>query len=290
MACRANDYRGNLKALWEELDDDGSGVVTLKELDPKAFDALNGFKEMLNEKYANKLVAWKEGLDSDGDERLTQSEFCKRVKELEFKGDPKYLWKLIVPLGHHYMQMEDLDPKAAECNLRGDYRMLSANGKPPGSPMDMSFHERQAYTFNQMWRSVISRDKIEAMKEITAAKEKAELGASTLAGFRHLLITRYGTVYRAWRLALDRSGDGKLSFVEFTSACRSIGFSGNIKKLWGELDDDGSGVISLAEVDPAINDLIESFKALIEEKYGGNMVKAWRQWSVHHFSPQDDSD
>ena len=27
----------------------------------------------------------------------------------------------------------------------------------------------------------------------------------------------------AWRRALDVSGDGKLSFVEFTSACRAIG-------------------------------------------------------------------
>jgi Ca2+-binding EF-hand superfamily protein len=278
MACRANDYRGNLKGLWEELDDDGSGVVTLKELDPKAFEALDGFKSMLREKFDNMLVAWKNGLDSDGDERLTHSEFCKRVKEMGFKGDPKYLWKLIVPLGHHYMQMEDLDPKAAECNLRGDFRMLSANGKPPGSPLDMSFHERQAYCFNQMWRSVISKDKIQAMKELNEAKEKADLSASTLAGFRQLLMHRYGTVYRAWRLALDRSGDGKLSFVEFTSACRAIGFSGNIKKLWNELDDDGSGVISLAEVDPPVHALIESFWELMNEKFEGNMVKAWRTW------------
>merc|ERR1719247_964784 len=183
MACRANDYRGNLKCLWEELDDDNSGVVTLKELDPKAYEALHSFKDMLNVKFANMLLAWKEGLDSDGDERLTHSEFCKRVKEMGYEGDAKYLWKLIVPLGHHYMQMEDLDPKAAECNLRGDFRMLSANGKPPGSPMDMSFHERQAYTFTQLWRSTISKDKIAAMKEISDAKAKSDLSASTLEGF-----------------------------------------------------------------------------------------------------------
>merc|ERR1719159_1952142 len=105
------------------------------------------------------------------------------------------------------------------------------------------------------------------MKEIDEAKRKSELGASTLEGFRRLLITRYGTVYRAWRLALDRSGDGKLSFVEFTSACRAVGFSGNIKKLWHELDDDNSGVISLAEIDPPVNKLIEEFRQLIEDKF-----------------------
>ena len=116
------------------------------------------------------------------------------------------MWKLIVPLGHHYMLMEDVDPKAAVCKNIGDYRMLSVNGKPPGNPKDMTsavlvrdvfihykslfcdcrpkingvatiltplslnspehcsvrFHERQAFTFTQLWRSTLSKDKIQA--------------------------------------------------------------------------------------------------------------------------------
>ena len=44
--------------------------------------------------------------------------------------------------------------------------------------------------------------------------------------------------------ALDVSGDGNLSFQEFAQACRTQGFSGDVKKLWKELDDDDSGVRS----------------------------------------------
>ena len=41
-------------------------------------------------------------------------------------------------------------------------------------------------------------------------------------------------------------------------------------------------VISLAEVDPAAHDLVESFRELIAEKFDGNMVKAWKNWFAHY--------
>ena len=61
-----------------------------------------------------------------------------------------------------------------------------------------------------------------------------------------------GTIYRAWRMGLDKSSRGCMSFMEFTSAARGVGYSGNIKKLWFELDDDNSGIISLEELDPKV--------------------------------------
>ena len=39
-------------------------MVTLNELDPKAFKALNTFKELLKTKFSNMLIAWNEGQES----------------------------------------------------------------------------------------------------------------------------------------------------------------------------------------------------------------------------------
>merc|ERR1719160_2246152 len=135
--------------------------------------------------------------------------------------------------------------------------------KQEKSPLSMNFEERQDTMFCNVWRKTQSSD----------------IGAVTKAGFKRLLLNRYGTIYRAWRMGLDKAGRGSMSFMEFTNAARSVGYSGNIKKLWFELDDDNSGVISLEELDPKINALITGWKTFLEEsRWKGNMVKAWKEW------------
>ena len=37
---------------------------------------------------------------------------------------------------------------------------------------------------------------------------------------------------------LDVADRGKISFVEFANACRTIGFQGAVRKIWKVLDED----------------------------------------------------
>merc|ERR1719230_2325137 len=90
--------------------------------------------------------------------------------------------------------------------------------------------------------TVLSTEGRKKAEEIMAAKD---VGARSLDGFKQLLETRFGNLVRAWRKGLDTSGDGKLSFTEFCNSCRAIGYTGNLKKLWNELDVDKSGFVSL---------------------------------------------
>ena len=53
--------------------------------------------------------------------------------------------------------------------------------------------------------------------------------------------------------APQTSGDNKLSFTEFTLACRNIGYMGSVKTLFKELDP-GTGVIMLEDLDPETHD------------------------------------
>lgn len=76
------------------------------------------------------------------------------------------------------------------------------------------------------------------------------LEAHSVEQFKAILISRYGSIVQAWTEVLDTSGDGQLDYKEFLAACRVIGFEGSLKKVYRELDKDGSGEISLNELDP----------------------------------------
>lgn len=62
------------------------------------------------------------------------------------------------------------------------------------------------------------------------------------------LIFHYGSLEEGWKVRLDMTGDGTISWVEFCRACRNIGLVDDPHPLWQELDDDESGVISMKEL------------------------------------------
>jgi len=91
-----------------------------------------------------------------------------------------------------------------------------------------------------------------------------------------ILKMKYGTLTRAWRVALDADDSGLLDFREFSSALAAIGYVGNMRTLWFNLDDDNSGTISLNEIDPAAYVALEKFRVLAGRQCGG-MINCWNQ-------------
>jgi Ca2+-binding EF-hand superfamily protein len=91
-----------------------------------------------------------------------------------------------------------------------------------------------------------------------------------------ILRAKYGTLTRAWRVALDADESGLLDFREFSSALQSIGYVGNMRTLWFNLDDDNSGAISLKEIDPQAYASLEKFRAMAGKHYGG-IINCWHQ-------------
>merc|ERR1711959_53678 len=85
----------------------------------------------------------------------------------------------------------------------------------------------------------------------------------TLEGFIELLchwakrnhanriLSREEALVLAWREKLDFDGNGKLSFVEFSKAVRDIGFVGDVKRIFKELDSNRSGQLSFHDLDSA---------------------------------------
>ena len=91
-----------------------------------------------------------------------------------------------------------------------------------------------------------------------------------------MLIAKHGSVVTGWRNVMDPEDDGNVSQREFFLRCRENGFSGDVRKFWKDLDSDGSGHITLEEIDPEAHTEIEAFKNLLVENYQ-NVLKGWLQ-------------
>merc|ERR1719313_712831 len=116
---------------------------------------------------------------------------------------------------------------------------------------------------------------------ILAKQKKAkdeDIGASTVEGFKKKLVQHHGNSVRAWRYALDTSGDGKLSKMEFYAAARAVSYNGNLKQLWDDLDDDNSGFITLGEFELEAHTLIERFREAVVSTYGQGELGFLRFW------------
>jgi len=101
------------------------------------------------------------------------------------------------------------------------------------------------------------------------------LGAQGVKGFQIFLKRKFGSIVAGWR-ELDTHGYGRLTRGEFILACGRVGFHGDIKYLWQQLDHKGSGVIGLIEIDHICGFLVGEFKMKLLKIYG-DMLTAWRE-------------
>lgn len=91
--------------------------------------------------------------------------------------------------------------------------------------------------------------------------------AGTLDDFKKFLIRKYGNYLRAW-YAMDRDANGKLTYHEFATAARQIGFYGDIRALFDEMDREGREYVVLDELDRNSAVLICQFSELIKKHFG----------------------
>jgi len=250
-ALRKMPYQANFTRLWKELDDDGSGLVSLDELDEEAAVALKSFREHLLSKFDGLNAAWHQAFDTQKTKRIGKKHFLECCEAIGYGADnpdqAKDVYKVLIPMkGTKHLVIEDF-----ETLLIG----------LPTRERDVVWGIKQE----------------DQPKEVVKSEKRIEgIGATTLEAFKKHLIERYGTMVCAWRTSLDDDGNGRLSFGELCEACRKESFEGNIKKLWKELDDDDSGLISLDELDPESEQAIRQFREFLLNKFG-NLEAAWNK-------------
>ncbi|CAE8583926.1 unnamed protein product [Polarella glacialis] len=236
-------FKGNFKAIWKELDKDGSGFITFDEFDSRAAEVLGAFEALVLDKYSSFLEAWK-AFDVDGNGCLTESEFVSRCTVLGYAGNSRKLFKYLLSKAHNkHVTLSDFAPGAYQESLLD-----------PDRNKDLSRKDS------------VSRAKAE---ENARRMERFDLRA-----LKNLLVKKHGSLAAAWKQGLDLDRNGKLTFAEFSKAVRELGFHGNIKACWAELNADGSNDVSLAELDPKAHAHLFHFEQHVQANHG-SYSEAW---------------
>lgn len=69
-----------------------------------------------------------------------------------------------------------------------------------------------------------------------------------VSDFQKKLVRKFNSIEVAWREAFDLDNSMSINFTEFGAGCKSVGFCGNVTRLWSMLDIDGSGEITMDEL------------------------------------------
>mmetsp|Transcript_39865 Transcript_39865/g.72609 ORF Transcript_39865/g.72609 Transcript_39865/m.72609 type:complete len:763 (-) Transcript_39865:54-2342(-) len=104
------------------------------------------------------------------------------------------------------------------------------------------------------WRSntAARSSGIYSEKDVEEASKQAEI-------IREFLEAREGSSLKAWLFYFDTNGDQKISLNEFIRGMRRLNYSGDVTHAFTLLDKDGSGELSLEEIDVAQASLWRSF-------------------------------
>lgn len=146
------------------------------------------------------------------------------------------------------------------CRLRSEQYFIVSGTSSGGFHL---LHVRPGFSFGSggdiMWKDgVWNRDKINltgVMFEVSADAithpvfaAGREGAAVLIRDFQQFLIRRFGSIEQAWQQAFDLDGSGEINFTEFGLGCKAAGYVGNATRLWGALDEDQSGEISMEEL------------------------------------------
>jgi len=249
IAMRNNYFKGDIKAVFNELDKDGNGYITMDEWDVETYEVLKTFDEMVLSNYGSFWEAWK-AFDDDGNGHLTEKEFLSRCNSLGYRGNARKLFKYLLPNAHQkYVTLPDFAPQAFNQSLID-----------PESLSTLSNKEK-------------TEKAIQDVKDLRMER-------FDLAALKKLLVNKYGSLAAAWKYGLDLDRNGKITYNEFSRAVREIGFHGNIKAIWKELNTDESNDISLEELDPAAHKHLSQFEAHVHGKHG-SYLEAWQALGVN---------
>ncbi|CAE7031577.1 unnamed protein product [Symbiodinium natans] len=116
-------------------------------------------------------------------------------------------------------------------------------------------------------------------------ESKTEYGrdpAKAMDHLRQFLISTTGSVLRAWVEFLDQNNDQKISMTEFSKGMRSLGYMGDVFRLFNILDGDESEELTLDEIDMKQATLWRNFRmfAAASFKSAEELIQKCADWAA----------
>lgn len=248
-ACQTLGVGKGARQIFGALDLDRSGFISMAEVDAPLAEMMTSLAVTIWSVFGTVEKAWRSCFNRRGALRITEDEFIAATRELGFRGNASHLFS------------ELATEKASTGISRDEFGFLHvwiADGQPDriGSAEPDSRWAKPV----QKWLPTVKDVKKEDVKEV----------------FKKLLLKSYQNYVRAWRIGLDRDHNGHLDFGEFKLAVKHVGFIGNPRELWQELDENGNGVVSLWELDLETARLLKGFNSCAEASYG-SWEAAWNE-------------
>lgn len=254
---------------------------------------LKKFKAYLKKKYHTFLRAWRCALDLDGSMSIQKSELFTAVKEMNWHGNVRLVWKGLDRDMSGITSLLELDLKSAYQLAR--FKEFCTEKFGSVTEAFQAFDTKKKFKLSReeflegcqhhgfqkatpgLFHGLDWKGEKYIMKSdlvfldswrcplylICKANEQAA------REFKDCLIRMYKNYIKAWRHCLDRDNSNCVAWEEFEAAARKIRFTGDLPGAWRFLDKDFSGSISLYEIDPESSDALLGFKRWTDEEFGG---------------------
>lgn len=248
-ACQTLGVGKGARQIFGALDIDRSGFISMAEVDAPLAEMMTSLAVTIWSVFGTVEKAWRSCFNRRGALRITEDEFIAATRELGFRGNALHLFA------------ELATERASTGISRKEFGFLHvwiADGQPDrigsGEP-------------ESRWAKPVQ-------EWLPPVKEQKKDGGRN--NFKKLLLKSYQNYVRAWRQGLDRDHNGHLDFAEFKLAVKDVGFAGNPRELWQELDENGNGVVSLWELDLETARILKEFNDCAKASYG-SWEAAWKE-------------
>eukprot|EP00439_Symbiodinium_sp_Y106_P086391 s2122_g32.t3 len=215
-ACSELGWRKDVRGMWQKMDRDSNGCVTLEEFDYESAQVLAHFSKFVTDSFRSYEVAFTV-LDADRNNYVPFEEFSTRLDQLGFKHSTADLF--------------------AALDLQNTGRLY-----------------QEDFRFLEKWRP----------RPFLTAEPNEEAAERVKAR----LLKKHVTFLRAWKTALDRTGNNRCSWDEFQSACKEVGWSEDVPGAWCALDKRKAGSLTLQDIDPSAGEALVSFRDWAVEQFG----------------------
>jgi hypothetical protein len=288
---------------WMALGLKNPGACSLRELDPSIEDDLVEFKRRMVERYGSVDHAI-DATDSDGSYEVDYNKFIELCFECQYRRNERRLFEYYggdyaekgskVELGKiDSKALERVQTKRAEDEERRTTFAESCNGRLEASRRRMlGLPEELTEEEEALAEQKRTKEERQKQKEEQRGRRGSDGSASYLSGsegfdrsatsmgsptrqragddpaklFREMVVRKFGTVTRAWRV-LDCQKQAALNKAEFSSSLRITGYGGSANVLWDALGI--KKLISLKDIDQEAWQFLAKFRNQCQKRLKG---------------------
>jgi len=270
-SCAEMGWRKDVRGMWQKMDKDSNGCVTLEEFDYESAQVLARFSNFVMETFKSYQVAFS-AMDVDGNNHVPFDEFTAALRQYGFMHETSELFAALDLQNTGRLYEEDLrflekwKPRA----------FLTAEPNEAAAEQVKARLLKKHGTFLRAWKTALDRTSnnkcswdefLLACKEMGwnedipgawCALDKKKTGSLTLqdidpsagealVSFRDWAVDQFGSVKTCF-MVLDDDGSNEVTSFEFKQACRAYGYKGPAKLAFKALDTSGRGALSTDDV------------------------------------------